>query len=303
MTLIQSVLLLFLIMGIGYVVNKLGLLNKHFRSAASSYVINLALPMFILKNMNFAFSADMLFNALKILIISLGCYVSLSVFSVLFARRTKLPPDKSAPYQFGMVFANVGFMGLPIIAAVLGEEAVFYAAIFNIFFEIFMWTFGVSIFRKGEGLQFKKFITPSLVAVLLGLFLFLIDFTWPEILFSAVERIGQTATPLSMIVLGVMFSEMHIVKSITDYKPFVAALYRLILIPGVLCVILYVLGVRGLMLAVPVIIMAMPVAANGAMLSDYYKKDYHEMTKIIIISTLMSLLTVPLVVSIAQKLM
>lgn len=303
MSLIQSVLLLFLIMGVGFAISKMGLLHAHFRSAASSYVINLALPMFILKNMNFAFSTEMLFHALKILVISFVCYASLSLFSVIFARKTTLHPEKSAPYQFGMVFANVGFMGLPIISAAFGEEAVFYAAIFNLFFEIFMWTFGVSIFRKGEALQFKKFITPSLLAVLLGMGLFLLDFKWPPLLFSVIETIGLTATPLSMIVLGVMFSEMNLLKSLTDYKPFIAALYRLVVIPAMVCLSLYMLGMRGYLLAVPMIIMGMPVAANGAMLSDYYKKDYHEMTKIIVISTLLSLLTVPLLVSLAQRLM
>lgn len=303
MGLIHSVLLLFLLMGIGFAVSKLGLLNPNFRSAASSYVINLALPMFILRNMNFSFSTEMLLNAIKMLIISLICYVTLSALSLVFARKTRLPSEKSAPYQFGMVFGNVGFMGLPIVAAVFGEEAVFYGAIFNIFFEIFLWTFGVSIFRKGEKLQAKKFITPALISIIIGMSMFLADLDWPELVLSAIESIGSTATPVSMVVLGVMFSEMNIKDSVRDVKPFLSALYRLAVIPSMAGFALYTIGMRGLLLGVPMVILGMPVAANGAMMADYYKKDYREMTKIIVVTTLLSLLTVPIVVSIAQKLM
>ena len=293
MVVLQPVLILFFMIGLGYVAQKTKLLSADIRGPLTSYVINLALPLFILHNMNFDFDRQILINSLAVLGMSVGTYIVMTLFSVLYAKRSKLPPDKLPAYQFGMVFSNVGFMGYPLIAGLFGAEAVFYTAIFNIGFETFIWTYGVWVFQKGK-ISFKNLITPNLVALATGLILFLLNFRWPEVLANGIELVGRTATPLSMIVVGMMLAEVHLKDMINDIKPFMISAYRLVLVPALALAVYWLIGLRGLKLAVPVMLMATPIATYGAILASYYKKDFREATRLVIISTILSLITIPI---------
>lgn len=293
MVVLQPVLILFFMIGLGYVAEKTKLLSTDIRGPLTSYVINLALPLFILHNMNFDFDRQILINSLAVLGMSVGTYIVMTLASVLYAKRSKLPPDKLPAYQFGMVFSNVGFMGYPLIAGLFGPEAVFYTAIFNIGFETFIWTYGVWVFQKGK-ISFKNLITPNLVALATGLILFLLNFRWPEVLANGIELVGRTATPLSMIVVGMMLAEVHLKDMINDIKPFMISAYRLVLVPALALAVYWLIGLRGLKLAVPVMLMATPIATYGAILASYYKKDFREATRLVIISTILSLITIPI---------
>ena len=301
MVVLQPVLILFFMIGLGYVAQKTKLLSADIRGPLTSYVINLALPLFILHNMNFDFDRQILINSLAVLGMSVGTYIVMTLLSVLYAKRSKLPPDKLPAYQFGMVFSNVGFMGYPLIAGLFGAEAVFYAVIFSIAFESFVWTYGVSIFRKEGKINFKSLITPNLVALATGLILFLLDFRWPDVLANGIEMVGRTATPLSMIVVGMMLAEVQLKDMIKDIKPFIISVYRLVIIPAFTLGIYWFVGMRGLNLAVPVMIMTTPIATYGAILASYYKKDFREATRLVIISTLLSLVTIPIWATIISR--
>lgn len=300
---VEPVLLLFFVIGMGFLVNKSGRLHASLRASLTSFVMNLGLPMFILYNMNFSFDREILMNSAQILVMSLAAYVVMMVTSLAFARRSKLPDSVKPAYQFGMTFSNAGFMGYPVIAGVFGAEAVFYAAIFNIGFETFLWTYGVSIFKQDYKLKLQDLVTPNLIALMIGLLMFVLDLNWPPIIERGIEMVGKTATPLSMIIIGIMLSEIKVNELVTGIRPFLMAAYRLLVIPLVAGLIFYLLGIRGLNLVVPVMILGMPVAANGAMLADYYGRDYHEVTRIVVISTLLSLITVPIWSSIFLRLL
>lgn len=299
---IEPVLLLFFVISLGYVFNKSGLLDKTVRSGLTSFVMNLAMPMFILQNLNFAFDRDMLLNSIKVLGLSLVAYVAMMGLSLWYAKRSKLEPKSLPAYQFGMTFSNTGFMGYPVVAGIFGTEAVFYATIFNIGFDAFLWTYGVSIFKRGHKIHWRDMLTPNLVALAFGLTLFLLDLSLPPLLQRGIELVGRTATPLSMIIIGVMLSEVDFKRFVESFQPYILAAYRLLILPAMALGVFYLLGVRGLTLVVPVMILAMPVAANGAMLASYFDSDYLEATRLVVVTTLLSLLTIPLWASILMKL-
>ena len=302
MTVIEPVLMLFLVIGLGFVFDKSGLLDKSVRTGLTSFVMNLGMPMFILHNMNFSFDRQMLFNSLQLLAFTFGAYLVLMSLSLLFARRSKMDHDELPAYQFGMTFSNCGFMGYPVIASLFGAEAVFYATIFNIGFEVFLWTYGVSVFKRGHTVRVSDFFTPNLVALAVGLVMFLLDLSFPPVIERSIELVGRTATPLSMIIIGVMLAEFEFRDFKASFRPYVMAGYRLVVIPAVTLGIAYLLGFRGLTLAVPVMILAMPVAANGAMLASYFGKNYLEATRLVIVSTILSLLTTPFWASLLMRL-
>lgn len=293
MVVLQPVLTLFFMMGIGFIFTKLKLISPDFRRPLTSFVINLALPMFVLHNMNFDFDRQVLFNSVTMLGISLATYIVMTGLSLLYAKRSKLPESKLPAYQFGMVFSNVGFMGYPLIAGLFGAEAVFYTSIFNLVFEAFIWTYGVGVFRREGKLNLKNLVTPNLIALTLGMTLFLLNFRWPKVLADGIETVGRTATPISMIVIGMMLAEVRLRDMVNDYRPLVISAYRLVLIPAIATGLYWLVGLRGLNLAVPAMLMSTPIAAYGAILASHYKKDFREATRLIIISTILSLITIP----------
>lgn len=293
MVVLQPVLTLFFMMGIGFVFTKLKLISSDFRQPLTAYVINLALPLFVLHNMNFDFDRQVLFNSLTMLGIALGSYLVMTGIAIVYAKRSRLSEAKLSAYQFGMVFSNVGFMGYPLIAGLYGAEAVFYTAIFNLVFESFIWTYGVSVFQRGSKPNLRNLITPNLIALMLGMSLFLLNFRWPKVLADGIETVGRTATPISMIVIGMMLAEVRLSDMINDYRPLVISAYRLVIIPALAIGCYWLIGLRGLNLAVPAMLMTTPIAAYAAILAGHYKKDFREATRLVIISTLLSLITIP----------
>lgn len=303
MVVLQPVLILFIIMGLGFIGQRTGLLPPELRENLTVYVVNLAMPLFILNNINFGFDREILFHSGQILLISLATNTILMLISMAFAKRSKLPEKVLPAYQFALVFGNVGFMGYPVIAGLFGEQAMFYAVFFYLGFEIFIWTYGVSIFQRGVKFSPRKLITPNLVALAIGLTMFLLNLSWPAIPQQVIQLVGQTASPLSMLVLGMMLANFTWQDLVSDFKPLLISFYRLILVPLVGLGILWSLGLRGLPLVVPAMLFGMPVAAYGAILASYYKKDYHEAARLIVVSTLLSVITVPLIGMVLLKLL
>ena len=293
MVVLQPVMTLFLMIGLGFVAQKSGLLSSELRGPLTTYVIKLALPLFVLHNMSFDFDRQILFNSLAVLGVSIATYIVLTLISLAYASVSRLPEDKLPAYQFGFVFGNVGFMGYPLIAGLFGAEAVFYTAILNIAFESFIWTYGVAVFQREGRIRFKNMLTPNLIALIIGLSLFLLNFRWPPLLANVIEMVGRSATPLSMIIIGMMLAQVELKQLVGDARPLFISAYRLIIVPALALGIYWLIGLRGLTLAVLVMLMATPIAAYAAILASYYDKDFREATRLIVISTLLSLITIP----------
>lgn len=310
---IEPVSVLFLLIILGYFVKKRHIVSDGMVKDISSLVINVALPSFIVTSMNFDFSMEVLLNSGVLVMTSFAVYAGAIGFSKVFTKIIKVQGKTKDVHQYVCTFSNVGFMGYPVVYAVYGDLGVFYAAIYNLAFNLLAWSYGVNLLNRDERENknkkhlplFKrilKFFNPSLVAVLIGFTLFLTSQEMPKILYNTLKMVGNTVTPLSMMCIGFILSEVDTKDVFSDMKVVMTSLVRLILVPAVALVILKLMGREGFLIAIPVLITAMPAAANTAIIAVRYNSDYHLASKAIFISTLMSIVTIPVVIQLIMAL-
>lgn len=305
---LEQVLILFLLIIVGYIVKKRGIVTDNINRELSSLVLNILLPAFLIKSMNFSFDLDVLIQSGTLVAISFSIYaitISLSYFVTYVLKEKDMRKDI---FQYILAFSNVGYMGYPVVDAILGPQGVFLTAIYNLSFSILVWTYGVFLMKRTpdrlRGIhtysslrhKIKAAFNPGLVAITIGFMLFLFSIELPYPLFRALELVGNTASPLSMMFIGFVLAEVPIKEVYTDVNAFVISLVRLIAYPAIVLIGLKILGFSGYLLQIPVLITAMPAAANTAILASRYENDVRLGSKIIFISTLVSIVTIPMVV-------
>ncbi|MDF2673635.1 MAG: family transporter [Clostridiales bacterium] len=295
-TIISQIVVLFLIMIIGFFARRKNIINNEVNKGLTEFLLNISLPFLIITSFNFDFSIGKLQKSVGILFYSLCIFIiSYFIGRVLYA---KYPKDIKSVLIFSAMFSNCGFMGFPIVESIYGKEGVFYAAIFNMPFNILIWTVGISLYSGKKDLSTikKALLNPGTLAVYIGLFIFLFSIKIPGPVFKTLEMVGGMTSPLSMIVIGAMLGGMNVKEVFSSFSAYYSTFVRLILVPFVVFVILKLIGARGMDLGVLVLISAMPIAANTAIMSEKHGGDSGLASKCIFISTVLSTITIPIVI-------
>lgn len=307
MAALGQVVVLFLLIVVGYTIKKLNLITNNINRDLSNLVLNVALPAFIITAMNFSFSPHVLIESGKLLIISLCIYIFTIASSFVIPKLFNIKNKVKDIFQYIIVFSNVGFMGYPVTKAIFGDIGVFYAAIYNLPFNILLWTFGVYIMTRkhGEGKQenkvnFKAFVNPGIIAVIIGFVLFLFSLELPGPILTTLNMLGGLTTPLAMLFIGSILAEVEAKEIFTDFKVFILSGIRLLILPILVFFVLNLMGFSGYLIGIPVLITAMPAAANAAIMASKFDNDYQLASKAVFLSTLFSIVTIPLIVMIVQ---
>lgn len=298
---LQQVLVLFLMILIGYFIKWKGIVTSAIEKEVSSLVLNVALPAFLLRSMSFPFSVEAMVKSGSLILISFLVYGICIALSKGVSQLMGLKGEVRNVTEYALTFSNVGYMGYPVVYAVLGDEGVFYAALYNLSFNILVWTYGIALLQRGLAHKEHKtpihqlVLNPGIGAIALGYVLFLTGYTLPSFLDVTLDMIGGTTTPLSMMFIGFILTDVPLSRLFSDYKSLIIALIRLLIIPLGVYGVLKLIGLSEFMLSIPVIIAAMPVAANTAIFASKYGADYRYGSQLIFVSTLLSVGTIPLV--------
>lgn len=308
MVALNQVFTLFLLIVVGYIVKKLNVVTEQIHREISSLVMNVALPAMIINSMNFKFSPEVLIKSGQLVVAALVIYTGTILLSYPLTQLIGAKGNRRDIFQYVLVFSNVGYMGYPVINAVMGERGVFYTAIYNLAFTLLVWTFGVHLMtrnpvdgREAEtGNRFldrvKRVVNPNLIALAIGFVLFLFSIELPEAVSSTIKMVGDTTTPLSMMFIGFILSDVSIRDTITDVPVYLVSAMRLLLLPMAVLLGFKLFNITGDLLTVAFISTAMPAAANTAILAAVYDNDYKLGSKVIFVSTLLSVLTLPLMI-------
>lgn len=289
------IMLLFMLIGAG-------LFKKHYiteegsRSLAN-LLIYLALPCVIVKG----FLVERTEWRLKILFISVFVSVLILLISIFIS---KLFFKKNPIGHFAAAFSNPSFFGIPLITAVLNEDAVFAVAPFIACLNILQWTYGVAVL-KGERIHINLkniLLSPFMIGFLAGIFLFISRIEIPAVFTSVINTSAGLNTPIAMIVTGVYLAKTDLKAMLTSTELYKLAAVRLILTPlvsfGVLCLLpdtLYELKMSLLIAA------ACPVGSNVAVYAQLYDKNYSYAVQTVVLSTLLSVFSIPVFVFAAQN--
>ncbi|HOJ99184.1 MAG: AEC family transporter [Treponemataceae bacterium] len=300
MQVFNQVLVLFLLILIGYGGRKTQAIEDTAVGHFSRFILHISLPALILASLQRPFSQELLQEALITLALSFALYGLYFLVAVLYPLAIPLFPQERGVHRYALIFSNVGFMGFPVVEALLGQGALFHLAIFNIPFNVLAFSIGAwLIAREGKRqvvLSWKTFVNPSVVATLLGFLLFVGSVKLPESLYRTIKMTGDITSPLSMIVIGAILARMDVRKIVGRWQYYVTVLVRLLGLPALVGALLYAVGLRGLLWVLPTIITAMPVAANTSILADVYGADAECASSLVFLSTLFCVATIPLVV-------
>lgn len=295
-----QVLILFIIMIVGVITGKTGIIADGSSKKFSELLLYVTNPMLVLGSFFFEYSAEKLINGLTVfLVASVFYFLSIFLSSLLFVGfNEKVKPIM----RFAAVFSNTGYIGLPMMKALYGQEGVFLGSFYVVAFNIFVWTFGYAMYgnmEEGGGLKKllkKALLNPAVIAMYVGIVIFVFRIPVPEVVKSAINYIGDMTMPLSMLIIGALISTTKIKDLVNDIKVYYAAAVRLILMPLLAYGILYFTGVPKITVSVVVTALAMPVAATTTIFADLFDKDAVFASKVVILSTILSVVTAPLIV-------
>ena len=291
---------LFAIVIVGYGAGKLGYLGGDFDRQLSRLVINLTCPALILSSAMTGELPDRQY-ILPLLLISVVTYAVLTGVAFFLPRYlTKQKADEGA-IGFALMFGNVGFMGYPVVASIFGHEAVFYAAVLNVVNTFVVFTIGTILItgkNEVEDSRFQKkvlYSTPMLAAYLTMLIVILRIDNIPAWVSQPLTMIGNITVPAALLIIGSSMSNLSVRSLLGNRSVYATALFRLALLPiGVyLCTLL---GFSSFVVNINTVVIAMPVATYGTILCLKYHKDTTVMTEVTFITTLLSMVTIPLLV-------
>ena len=288
---------LFILIIVGYIARKKDLLDEDCTSKISSLIMSIFLPSMIISSMQIKYSNEMINKIVSLLIISIIMYLTSVVISYLLKFILKSEKDLGI-YQYVIVFSNVGFMGYPVIEAVLGKDAIFYTAIFNLPFNLLTFTLGTYLLSKGQdnySFSLKFLISPVIIAVFIGLCLFVFSIKLPLILNIPLEMLGDITTPLSMLVIGSLLASSSAVECFMNKKLYFVTLIRLIILPLVIYFMLKNRVSDNMLFSIPIVISAMPAAANTAIMADEFGANKSLASQSVFFTTLFSVVTIPLI--------
>jgi hypothetical protein len=263
-----------------------------------TFITHITMPALFLVAMQLPFTRERVDNLRYLLLTAIIAYAIqfLVAFLLPFLLGERTSEDKGV-YQFMMIFSNAAFMGFPVLLSIFGQESIFYGALFNIPFNALVFTLGVYLMQRDKStFDFRKFLSPALVATVVGFLFFLFSVQIPEIISKPLTLIGEMTTPLSMIFIGASLSSVNVSNIFLNKKLYLVALFRLLVIPISLMLVLRPIIHDPMVLGIPVIIMAMPVAAMCAIIAKAYGNDETLAAEGIFITTLLSMFTIPLVV-------
>jgi predicted permease len=202
--------------------------------------------------------------------------------------------------RFTAIFSNCGYMGLPLLYAVFGSEGVFYGSFYIVTFHTVLWSYGYMMYggKESKAKIIKRLlINPSIIALYIGLIIFLFSISVPETIMGAVRAVGDMTMPLSMLIIGGIMSSTKLLAVFSDWRVYLSSLIRLIVMPLLYFAITYLLGVPSLPIAVMVTLLAMPAAANTTIFAEMFDKDAVFASKCVTVSTILSIITAPIIIS------
>ena len=284
---------IFCLMLSGYILTKTNILSGDARKPLSNLLISFILPCNIITSFMMEFNQKIMLDCLSIFIVS----VCLQTFVVLASKYFYPNTDsgKLPVLRYGTIVSNAGFMGSPIAQGLYGNQGLLYSSIYLIPLRAVMWSFGVTCFTgaKGKGVLKKILTHPCIVAVFLGMILMITQIQLPKGIEQTIRYAGNANTALSMIVIGNILAEVK-ASEILDRTAGWFCIVRLAVIPLLVLIGCKLSGVDELVKQLSVVLASMPAAATTAILAAKYDGDAHFAAKIVFLSTLLSLLSVPL---------
>ena len=289
----QAFIMLVLIL-IGAGCFRFRLLSQSTVSEISRLVLTVVNPIVILLAYQRELKAELAVNLGWTVLLSVLSYAAAMLISYLAI------PDKegreTAIERFSCIYSNCGFMGIPLVQAMFGLEGVFYLTAFITIFNILAWTHGVMQISGQHSLHSLKKVlrSPAIIAIALGMFLFFTQLRLPELLTQPLAMVGELNTPLAMFVAGATIAQTNLPAVLKKPRVFYLCALRLLIIPAAALLLFLFTPFDSIIEMTVLAAAAAPSAAMCTMQCINYQKNAAYASEIFAMSTLLSILTMPL---------
>lgn len=298
-TVATQMAVLFSIVIVGYVLNKKGLINQEFNRQLSSFVINVSCPCLIISSV----MTDTLPDSsliLPLIGLSFATYAFLIIISFILPRYMPIKREDEGFFSFMITFGNVGFIGYPVVASIFGNDAVFYASILNFPNTLLVFAIG-TLFITGNYKQLrfdpKVLYCPGLIASYVSIIIVCFNLHTPAPVSKTFTLLGDMTVPSALLIIGSAMAKIPAKKMLGSKGVYMMAFLRLLLIPLIVLYLCKLIGINPLISSINAIIIAMPVASFGTLFCIRYGRGEEVMAQGTFITTLLSVLTIPIVAS------
>ena len=303
MDIANQVLVLFFLMLTGFVCAKLKITGPVISGYFSSFIVKITLPAMLFTSFLRPFSRELLHEAGLAFFMSIIIYGLSFLIAFVYPRILGMKGPERGAHRYAIIISNCGFIGYPMVEAILGPSFIFHAVIFNIPFSVLAFSICAWLISK-EGKQplrisWKLFVNPSVVATFLGLVFFIFSIGLPDTLYRGIKMTGDITSTLCMIVIGTNLAQANIKQVFGRWQVYVTAAFRLIVLPFLAGFIYYLLGLRGPIFIMAVLITAMPAGTSTSIFASLYDTAPEEASSLVFLSTMLCMVTVPIVVFIA----
>lgn len=290
---------LFFILFLGFISTHLGWVkkesSKHFNNLLF-YITTPALILYSLTNTDLEKKSVML----EILAVAALLYVIEIILGFVLPLLFSINKSVRGLYSFFLIFGNTAFIGLPVTASILGDGAVFYAVIYLVPFNLLAFSLGMYLITKdnrSEGhFHWKQIVNPSVVASVIGLVLFFSDVHFPSTINSLLNDLGSVTMQLSMFLIGISLYGIKIKGLLAKKRLFLISFLKLAVVPAFVALGMFLLKVEPIMATVAIIASGMPFGATTVILCQEYDINIEEASEGVLLSTLLMLLSLPLLV-------
>lgn len=297
-----QVSILYIMIAVGFICDKAKLFTEKTARALVNFLLYLVVPCMLVRSFTkIELTRHNFLMFLLSMVLAFATHFISIALNIPFFRKKN---DENPIYKYASIYGNVGFMALPLASEILGDEGVFYCANGVIAFNIITFIHGVKIMsREKYKLNIKSLLlNPGIISVVIGLPLFLLQVKLPVLIAQPLSYIAELNTPLAMLIFGTYLANTDLKTMFTDKNTYLTAFIKLLAMP-LLCVGIYRLcGVTGTLLVACAITACVPSANNTFMFASKFGRDAGLASKTVALVSFFSIITMPVVIAIAQSL-
>ena len=294
---------LFFLLIAGFTLNKLGLLDSRVNKGMTSLIVNLTNPALILGSLS-STGAVTEGDVLTLLLFSVGMYILLPLAAFLITRLARVKRDKRGIAELLLIFGNTGFMAIPIMQALYGDVAVFYISILK--FNFLIYTYGVFLLGRDRRAQvglsgdvtrfsLKSFLSPGIICSVVALVMYFGHIHFPAVLAETFSFVGGVTPPLSMLIIGSILAEYPLKNIFSGLRIKLLLSAKLLLFPVAALALAKLFFTDSVIVGIITLIFSMPCASLCTMLSKEYGVNTDVASSGVVFTTVLSLVTIPLV--------
>lgn len=295
----NQMLIIFLLMITGFFLYKKSIITDEGNKLLSRLIVILFSPSMIISGVLSKSSPGGIKEVLTVMMIAACMFIALIIIGNIIPIILKVPADEKNIYNMMTIFGNIGFIGIPVTAALLGSEAIIYVVIFNLAYNVVIYTYGIYLITQGAEerpkYNLKSILNIGTISSIIAIIIFIFKIEFPYSISQTITYLSNATTSLSMISIGVSLGMMPLIEIFTDAKLYVFSIIRLLIIPIIAAVVLKNVISDYLIYGVTILMTAMPCGSLPVILAQTYGIDSKAAAKTVVLTTVLSLGTISIV--------